>query len=76
MKLGKLGSPSLLQGTQRNSSKLDKVVVVCEDLELGAQKAVAKLLGDCPLKDEEFQLYARVVGLVLFCGMQSSTCEG
>ena len=55
---------------------MDKGVVVCEDLELGAQKAVAKLLGDCPLKDEEFQLYARVVGLVLLCWTQSSTCVG
>ena len=49
VKLGKVGRPSLLQDTQRSSSEMDQRVVVCEDLELGAQKVVAELLGDCPL---------------------------
>ena len=55
---------------------MDKGVVVCEDLKLGAQKVVAELLGDCPLKGEEFQFNARVVGLVLLCWTQSSACVG
>ena len=46
MKLGKFGNPSLLQGTERSSSEMDKGVVVCEDLEHGAHKIVAKLLRD------------------------------
>ena len=76
MKLGKLGSPSLLKGTQGDSSEMDQGVVVCEDIELGAQEVVTELLCDCPFKGQEFQLRAGVVGLVLLCGTQPSTCVG
>ena len=51
-------------------------VVVSEDLELGAQEVVAELLSDRPLKGEELQLPTGVVGLVLLCGTQLSTCIG
>ena len=64
VKLGELGSPSLLKGTQGGSSEMDQGVVVCEDIELGAQEVVTKLLCDCPFKGQEFQLHAGVVGLV------------
>ena len=50
VKLGKLGSPSLLKGTQRCSSEMDQGVAVCEDIELGAQEVVTKLLCGCPFK--------------------------
>ena len=76
VKLGKLGSPSLLKGTQGGSSEMDQGVVLCEDVELGAQEVVTKLLCDCPFKGQEFQLHAGVVGLVLLCGTQPSTCVG
>ena len=76
VKLGELGSPSLLKGTQGGSSEMDQGVVVCEDIELGAQEVVTKLLCDCPFKGQEFQLHAGVVGLVLLCGTQPSTCVG
>ena len=76
VKLGELGSPSLLKGTQGGSSEMDQGVVVCEDIELGAQEVVTKLLCDCPFKGQEFQLHAGVVGLVLLCWTQPSTCVG
>ena len=56
--------------------RVDQGVVVCEDVELGAQEVVTKLLCDCPFKSQEFQLHAGVVGLVLLCGTQPSTCVG
>ena len=55
---------------------MDQGVVVCEDVELGAQEVVTELLCDCPFKGQEFQLHAGVVGLVLLCGTQPSTCVG
>ena len=62
------------KGTQRGSLEMDQGVVVCEDIRLGTQEVVTKFLCDCPFKGQEFQLCAGVVGLVLFCGMQPSTC--
>ena len=50
VKLGKLGGPSLLKGTQGGSSEMDQGVVVCEDVEFSAQEVVTKLLCDCPFK--------------------------
>ena len=55
---------------------MDQGVVFCEDIELGAQEVVTKLLCDCPFKEQEFQLHAGVVGLVLLGGTQPSTCVG
>ena len=55
---------------------MDKGVVVCEDLKLGAQKVVVELLGNQLFKGEEFQLHAGVVSLVLLHGTQLSTCVG
>ena len=42
---------------------MDHGVVVCEDIELGAQEVVTKPICDCPFKGQEFQLHAGVVGL-------------
>ena len=50
VKLDKLGSPSLLKGTQRGSSEMDQGVAVCEDIELGAQEVVTKRPCGCPFK--------------------------
>ena len=55
---------------------MDQGVVVGEYLELGAQEVVAELLGDRPFKGEELQLHTGVVGLVILCGTQPSTCIG
>ena len=66
----------MLKGTQGGSSEMYQGVVVCEDVELGAQEVVTKLLCDCPFEGQEFRLHAGVVGLVLLCGTQPSTCVG